>query len=219
LPRAAHQNKKQECIDGTIDMTRASLKGLGLSLTGIIVAIPELAAEENEGGLPQLDFSTWPTQIFWLVISFALAYVLMQRIVTPRIASVLEERHARLDNDLLTARQATEKAETLRMNFEQALAEARTKASEKTRETLATAQAEAEQQNKAAGDRIATHIAEAEVRIGKARDEAMKEIGEVAIESAIDAAETLAGIKVAKTDAEKAVAAATKAMPRARERN
>lgn len=200
-------------------MTRTSLEKLSLSLIGITISTPVFAAGDSSGGLPQLDFSTWPTQIFWLIISFALAFVLMQRVVTPRIASVLEERHTRLDDDMQMARQATDEAENLRVAFEKKLAEARTEASDKTRATLAEAQAEAEKKNNAAAKRISTRLDKAEARIREARDAAMKELGDVATQGAIDAAATLAGIKVTKTDAKKAVTTAAKAMPMAGEQN
>ena len=200
-------------------MTRTSLEKLTLSLIGITISTPVFAAGDSSGGLPQLDFSTWPTQIFWLIISFSLAFVLMQRVVTPRIASVLEERHTRLDDDMQMARQATDEAENLRMAFEKKLAEARTEASDRTRATVAEAQAEAEKKNTAAAKRITTRLDKAEARIREARDAAMKELGDVATQGAIDAAATLAGIKVTKTDAKKAVAAAAKAIPMAGEQN
>ena len=88
---------------------------------------------EESGGLPQLDFTTWPTQIFWLVVSFMLAYLLMWRIVVPRIGSVLEERHNRIEDDLRRARQASDDAEQARLAFEDMLASARNDASETTR--------------------------------------------------------------------------------------
>ena len=200
-------------------MTRTSLEKLGLSLIATALSTPAFAAGDSSGGLPQLDFSTWPTQIFWLVISFALAYFLMQRIVTPRIASVLEERHSRLENDMQMARQATDEAENLRMTFEKTLADARSDASDKTRESLASAQAEAEKKNDAAAKKIATRLEKAEAKIAEARDAAMKELGDVATQGAIDAAAALAGVKITKTDAKKAVAAAAKAMPMAGEQN
>lgn len=200
-------------------MTRPSLDKLGLSMIGIVATTPVFAAGDSGGGLPQLDFSTWPTQIFWLVVSFALAYVLMKRLVTPRIASVLEERHSRLESDMQMARQATDDAENLRQSFEKTISDARSEASEKTRESLAAAQADADKKNNAAAKKIAARVEKAEARISEARDEALKELGDVATQSAIDAAATLAGIKITKTDAKKAVAAAAKANPMAREQN
>ena len=41
------------------------------------------------GGMPQLDFSSWPNQIFWLVITLVAIYLILSRVALPRIASVL----------------------------------------------------------------------------------------------------------------------------------
>lgn len=178
-----------------------------------VFAGPAFAAGGESGGLPQLDFTTWPTQVFWLVVTFALAYVLMWRVVTPRIGAVLEERHTRLEDDMERARQSAQEAEEMRVSFEQALSDARNDAADKTRETLAQATQDAEKKNATAAKRLATKIAKAETKIMEARAEALKELDDVASQSAIDVAASLAGIKITKTDAKKAIKAAAKSMP------
>lgn len=190
-----------------------ALKTAGIALVLTLNAGSAFAAGESSGGLPQLDFTTWPTQIFWLVVSFALAYVLMWRVVTPRIGSVLEERHSRLDDDMQRAKQAADEAESMRISFEKTLADARSDAQKKTQSSMAAALAEAEKKNTAAANRLATKIGKAESKIMEARDEALAELDEVAAVSAVDAVSNLAGIKVTKTDAKKAVKAAAKANP------
>ena len=52
----------------------------------------EALAEEAATGLPQLDFTTFPSQIFWLAVATFVLFQLMNRVALPRIASVLEER-------------------------------------------------------------------------------------------------------------------------------
>ena len=49
------------------------------------------AAGDAEPGLPQLKVETWPSQLFWLAVIFAVGYVFMSRVVTPRTA-FLEDR-------------------------------------------------------------------------------------------------------------------------------
>ncbi|MDA0332531.1 MAG: hypothetical protein O3C30_05120, partial [Proteobacteria bacterium] len=63
----------------------------GLLIAGL--AMP-MSAQAAGAGLPQLDISTWPSQLFWLVVLFTAGYTLMAKFVTPRIGSVLEERRA-----------------------------------------------------------------------------------------------------------------------------
>ena len=40
-------------------------------------------------GMPQLDFSTFPNQIFWLVVTLIVMYLILSRVALPRIASIL----------------------------------------------------------------------------------------------------------------------------------
>lgn len=179
-----------------------------------VMASPAFAeGDGGSGGLPQLDFTTWPTQIFWLAVSFTLAYILMSRVVTPKIGSVLEERHSRLEDDMERARQSAQEAEDMRLAFEKNLADARSDAAEKTRATLAKAKLEAEEKNADVNKRLASKVAKAEAKIMESRAAALAELDDVASASAIDAAASLAGIKVTKTDAIKAVKNAAKSMP------
>ncbi len=50
------------------------------------------AAEASGAGMPQLDFSTFPNQIFWLLVTLVVIYFVLSRIALPRIGSVLAER-------------------------------------------------------------------------------------------------------------------------------
>ena len=192
-----------------------SAKSILTGLAGLVAVAPALAAE-SEGGLPQLDFATWPTQVFWLVVTFTIAYLLMWRVVTPAIGSVLEERHGRVNDDMQRAKRATEEAEQMRVAFEARLAEARTDAAEQTRGTLAEAQAENDKKNAATAKRLAAKVEKAEAAINEARSAALKEIDAVAVDGAIDAASALADIKITKAEADKAVKAAAKARPMAK---
>ena len=57
-------------------------------------------AAESAPGMPQLDFSTFPNQIFWLVVTLIVLYLVLSRVALPRIATVLSERHGAIQRDL-----------------------------------------------------------------------------------------------------------------------
>ena len=57
--------------------------------------------------MPQLDPSTFATQLVWLIITFLILYLILWKSALPRIASILQDRQERIDNDL-------EKAEKLK---------------------------------------------------------------------------------------------------------
>ena len=60
-------------------------------------------AAESSAGMPQLDFSTFPNQIFWLLITLVVIYLLLSRVALPRIGGILAERAGTITNDLAAA--------------------------------------------------------------------------------------------------------------------
>jgi len=50
--------------------------------------------------MPQLDLSTFPSQIFWLAVFFVVLYLLMAKLAIPKIERVIDERRNRVENDL-----------------------------------------------------------------------------------------------------------------------
>ncbi|HDR27259.1 MAG TPA: F0F1 ATP synthase subunit B', partial [Rhodovulum sp.] len=62
-------------------------------------------------GMPQLDFATFPNQIFWLVVTLVVIYFVLSRIALPRIAAVLAERQGTISNDIIAADELKLKAQ------------------------------------------------------------------------------------------------------------
>ena len=102
----------------------------GVLIVGVTMP---MSAKADGAGLPQLDISTWPSQLFWLVVLFTAGYIIMAKFVTPRIGAVLEERRAKLENDLVKARVASENAARIRAEYEADLDAARSAAARRAR--------------------------------------------------------------------------------------
>ena len=171
-----------------------------------------LAAGDGGAGLPQLDISTWPSQLFWLVVIFGVGYVIMARVVTPRIGSVLEDRRERLEVDLGKAKEASEEAAKMRADYEAGLEKARADAADFARGAAAEAAKKAEAAEAKVAKKLATKVATAETKLAEARAEAMDNLNGVAAEAAIEAVQQLAGIKATKAQADKAVKSAAKSL-------
>ena len=90
------------------------------------VEVADHAAEKV--GMPQIDFTSFPNQIFWLLITLLVIYFVLTRIALPRISSVLAERQSTITNDIAAADDLNQKAVEAEGIYNQALADARAEA-------------------------------------------------------------------------------------------
>jgi F-type H+-transporting ATPase subunit b len=146
--------------------------------------------------MPQLDLSTFPSQIFWLAVFFVVLYVLMARLALPRIEKIIEERRARVEGDLDKAGQMKSEAEAVIAAYEKALADARHQAQLTMKETSDRLGAIAAERQRQAGAVIAERTTVAEQRIAAAKSAAMANLRGVAVEVARAAAAKLVGADV-----------------------
>ena len=193
-------------------MMRCLLLAAGTGFGPAVTGGQALAAGASEPGLPQLDISTWPSQIFWLIFIFGVGYVMMAKIATPKIGTVLEVRRTRLDGDLGKAREASAEAAKIRAEYEVNLESARNNAAEFARKVADEAAEKAAAVEDKADKRLARKVAMAEKKLATAKAEAMENLNPVAAEAALEAVKGLTGLKATKAQAEKAVKAAAKAM-------
>lgn len=149
-----------------------------------LLASPALAAGDGKGGMPQLDFSSYPSQIFWLVVSLVVLFFFMKAIALPRIAGGIEERADAIEDDLDRAAEFRKKAEEAEAAYEQALADARAKAQEIAQATRDDIQKDVDAAVAKADAEITARAAEGEKRIGEIRASALQAVEDVANETA-----------------------------------
>src|SRR5690349_267057 len=114
--------------------------------------------------MPQLDLTTFPTQIFWLFVTFVVLYILMAKLALPRIESVVEARRQKIEGDLDRAAQMKAEAEAVIAAYEKALADARHQAQLTMKETSDRLAAEAAERQRKAALVIAEKTSAAEKR-------------------------------------------------------
>jgi F-type H+-transporting ATPase subunit b len=160
--------------------------------------------------MPQLDVSTFPTQIFWLVVTFAVLYVLMAKLALPRIEAAVEGRRTRIEGDLDRAGRMKTEAEAVIAAYEKALADARHQAQLTMKETTDRLNAAAAERQKAAAKVIAERTTVAEARIAAAKGAAMENLRGMSIDVARAAAARLVGSEIDEARAGAAVDAVLK---------
>ena len=163
------------------------------------------AAEAGASGMPQLDFSTYPNQIFWLAIALVIIYIMLTRIALPRIGSVLSERKGTITNDIAAAEELKLKAQTAEKAYNQALADARSEAARIIAEAKAAIQGDLDAALAKADTEISAKAAESEKRIGEIRASTLDSVTEVAKDTARELVSVLGG----QADARSVTAAVT----------
>ena len=157
--------------------------------------------------MPQFDPSTFLPQLFWLVVSFAVLFVVMWRYALPRLSDILEARQERIDSDLEKAATIKQEADLVLAEYEKALAEARDRATAAIRQAGEEMSAESAQRHKAFRQELAQQTRAAEDRIAAARDEALADIKTVAEEAASAATAKLIGVEFSSDRVHEAVEA------------
>ena len=160
----------------------------------------------HKGPFPPMDTTTFPSQIFWLVIFFGLLYLLMSKVALPKMGAVLEKRANTIHGDLAKANALKDQTQAAVQAYEKALADARAKAQAIAAETRAKMTAEMDAERAALEKTLAAKSADAESKIAAAKAAAMKDVGKVAADTAAEIVAELTGSPVNKADAAQAVA-------------
>jgi F-type H+-transporting ATPase subunit b len=160
---------------------------------------------KQAGGFPPFKTETFPSQIFWLVITFAFLFVVLWRVAGPRINGVITSRRGAINSDIAAAVKARGDAEAASAAYQTALAGARARAqglAEENRQTLNAEIAKA----KATGEAEAAQaMAAADARIAVTRDQAKGHVVKAAEDAAIAIVARLTGDTVSAADAANAV--------------
>jgi F-type H+-transporting ATPase subunit b len=162
----------------------------------------------GHGTFPPFDRVTFPSQLFWLVICFAVLYLITARLVQPRVAGIIDGRRGRIAGDLAEANRFKTESEQAMAAYEQALADARARAQTIASETRDRLQAEADRNRKSLEEQLNARLAEAERTIAATKSAAMANVRGIATEAAAAIVTRLTGV----TAPEPAVTAAVDAV-------
>jgi F-type H+-transporting ATPase subunit b len=162
-------------------------------------------------GFPPFKTESFPSQIFWLVITMAFLFVVLWRFAGPRIKSTLEERRGMIQKEIDAAQENRRRAEAATVAYETPLFEARERAraiNNQYRERAAEEARKAEADAEATAERATQ---EAEARLTKIRAEAKTHIANAAKDAAVEIVAKLTGERISDAEAARAIQAAQEA--------
>ena len=96
----------------------------------ILISGSSAAYAAESAGMPQLDPKSWVPQIFWLIITFGFLYIIISKIVFPRLSESIEQRNDYISDLVDEAKKLTEQTEKLNKEYEDFMKSSNDKAQE-----------------------------------------------------------------------------------------
>ena len=86
------------------------------------------ALSGESGGMPQLNPEFWVSQIVWLVLTFGILYIVLSKLILPKISDNLESRKSQILENIETAETQREESEKKLKEFEKIILESKLEA-------------------------------------------------------------------------------------------
>jgi F-type H+-transporting ATPase subunit b len=157
------------------------------------------------GAFPPFDPTFFASQIFWLVLTFGIFYFLMARVAMPRLASIIETRKNRIDQDLDEARRLKDEADHAAAAYELELAEARKRAHAIGQKARDESKAGAESERNRIESELNAKLQAAEERISGIKSRALKEVDGIASQTTAVIVQELLGAKATAAEIASAI--------------
>ena len=148
---------------------------------------------EHKIPFPPFNSQTFASQFVWLVITFALLYVVMAKVALPRVGSIIAQRQKRIDDDLAQANTFKTQSDAAIAAYEKALADARARAQAIASDMRDKQIAEAAASRKKLEDQLNVKLVEAEKTIAATKQAAMTNVRSIAADAAKAIVERLIG--------------------------
>jgi F-type H+-transporting ATPase subunit b len=167
-------------------------------------------ASDTKAGLPQLDLSTYPSLMFWAVISLIIGYFLMSFLVAPNIKSILNLRETNIQNDLVKAKASTHENEKIKQEIIDHQKDIKLRSQKLINEALTDSKLSIEKTEYDIAKKINSKISKADKNIQELQKDIISDIVNSADEIIIEIVKKFTNINHDKANLKQVVKAASK---------
>ena len=150
----------------------------------------------ESGGMPQLNPEFWFSQIFWLIITFGIMFVLLSKLVLPKISENLEVRKAQILENIESAEKQREESDKKLEEYEKLILDSKNEAKNyfnKAREEILK---NVDKKKENLEKEISEEIRNAEKEILDLKNKSPEKIRKIAVETSSDLIKQLIGVEV-----------------------
>ena len=155
----------------------------------------EVFAAES-GGMPQLNPEFWVSQIFWLTLTFGILYIVLSKLILPKISANLELRKSQIQENIEAAEKQREDSELKLKEFEEIILKSKSQAKNIFKETREKALKDIDFKRETLEKQIDEEIKKAEKEINELKKTAPEKISKIAIETSSEILKNLIGTEI-----------------------
>ena len=150
----------------------------------------------ESGGMPQLNPEFWISQIFWLTLTFGILYVVLSKLILPKISANLESRKSEIQENIEAAENQRHKSETKLLEYNKILSKSKLEAKNIFKDAREKAMKDINSKKKVLDNQIDDEIKKAEQEIILLRKTAPEKINKIAIDTSSELVQKLIGADV-----------------------
>ena len=157
--------------------------------------IKEVFSAES-GGMPQLNPEFWISQIFWLILTFGILYVVLSKLILPKISANLELRKSQIQENIEAAEKQRQNSEAKLKEYEDIVLKSKLEAQNIFKEAREKALKDINAKKETLDKQIDEEIKKAEQEIGLLKKGAPLKINKIAIDTSSELVKKLIGAEV-----------------------
>ena len=157
--------------------------------------LKEVFAAES-GGMPQLNPEFWVSQIFWLTITFGILYIVLSKLILPKISANLESRKSQISDNIEAADKQRDESDAKLKEYEEIISKSKNEAKNIYNQSREKALKDINAKRDILDKQIDEEIKKAEDEINQLRKDAPTKINKIAIETASELTKKLIGAEV-----------------------
>ena len=154
------------------------------------------AQSAESGGMPQLNPEFWVSQIFWLLLTFGILYLVLSKFILPKISGNLEARKSQILENIEMAEKQREQSEIKIKEFEKIILDSKNKAKNYFNDARKKVLEDINKKREVLENEISEEIKAAEKEIANLKNNAPEKINKIAIETSADLIKQLIGMEV-----------------------
>ena len=173
-------------------------KGLYIFIFSFVFSFKTQSAES--GGMPQLNPEFWVSQIFWLILTFGFLFIILSKLILPKISNNIEDRKSKILENIETAEKQRSDSENKIKEYEKIILDSKNHAKNYFNEARQKILKDIDSKREALEKEINKEIGDAEKEIVELNNTSVEKINKIAIETASDLVESFLETEVNKSN-------------------